>query len=413
MTGHHRTPLVHRLGGIAAVATLPLLLAACELGPKESQQLGPRGPAMEQVTNLNLVKPPAAPPASAYQLTSRDGQKARDVYPELKVLGDISIDEFGLLMANITSWVVPADAPPEQAGCNYCHNPENMASYEKYTKTVSLSMLKMTQNINVNWQSHVKQTGVTCYTCHRGQAVPQYSWSLKPEPSSPGLTGYRPNQNEPSRVVGYASLPNDPNGTFLMNAREIRVNSDQIHPGDANTTGVMDAEHTYGLMMRISGALGVNCTFCHNSQNFGEWSHSRVQKQTAWYGIRMVRQMNSDYIQPLATVFPAKGGDTQARLGPLGDPLKVNCQTCHQGYNKPLGGVSMLADNPALREIWRADSTAPAPVASSTPVTVAAAGAVRTPNAVVLAAGAASGSAAELVSAKVDAVRAANALSTN
>jgi len=115
MTGHAK-PIVQRAVALGAIAALPLTLAACELGPKQSQQLGPRGAAMEQVTNLNLVKPPAAPPASAYALTSRDGQKAREVYPELQVLGDISVDEFGLLMANITAWVVPADAPPEQAG---------------------------------------------------------------------------------------------------------------------------------------------------------------------------------------------------------------------------------------------------------------------------------------------------------
>jgi photosynthetic reaction center cytochrome c subunit len=410
MTGH-RTLIGPKLAGIAAVAALPLILAGCELGPKESQQLGPRGPAMEQVTNLNLVKPPAAPPPSAYQLTSREGQRARDIYPELQALGDISVDEFGLLMANITAWVVPADAPPEQAGCNYCHNPENMASYEKYTKTVALSMLKMTQNINVNWQSHVKQTGVTCYTCHRGQGVPQYSWSLKPEPEQRGMTGYRAGQNEPLAVVGYASLPNDPNGTFLLNPAEIRVNSDQIHPSAMNTKGTKDAEHTYGLMMRVSGALGVNCTFCHNSQNFGEWSHSRIQKQTAWYGIRMVRQMNSNYIQPLATVFPAAGWDQQARLGPMGDPLKVNCQTCHQGYNKPLGGVSMLADNPALREIWRADGSVMPSGTSASPVVVA--GVARTPNAMVAGAVVTTAAAAEAVVAKAESLRQVAATSTN
>jgi photosynthetic reaction center cytochrome c subunit len=408
MTGHPN-PIVRRAVALGAVAALPLTLAACEIGPKQSQQLGPRGPAMEQVTNLNLVKPAALPPASAYALTSRDGQKAREVYPELQVLGDISVDEFGLLMANMTAWVVPADAPPEQAGCNYCHNPENMASYEKYTKTVSLSMLKMTQNINVNWQSHVKQTGVTCYTCHRGKGVPEYSWSLKEQPVSRGMTGYRAGQNEPLAVVGYSSLPNDPNGTFFLEPREIRVNSDTIHPTSANMTGTKDAELTYGLMMRVSGALGVNCTFCHNSQNFGEWSHSRVQKQTAWYGIRMVRQANSDYIQPLASVFPAKGWDNQARLGPLGDPLKVNCQTCHQGYSKPLGGVSMLADNPSLREIWRADGPASAPAPSA----VIATGAVRTTNAVVGAAVVATGAAAEAVSARAEDARTAMAPATN
>ncbi|MFN7175219.1 MAG: photosynthetic reaction center cytochrome PufC, partial [Thermaurantiacus tibetensis] len=195
---------------------MPLVLAGCEFAPKESTQLGPRGAGMEQVVNLSLAKPPGAPPPSAYALTTREGQRARDVYPDLKVLGDISVDEFGLLMANITEWVVPKDAPPEHAGCNYCHNPENMASYEKYTKTVALNMLKMTQVINVNWQDHVKQTGVSCYTCHRGKAVPEYSWSFRPPSRTDTILDNRHGQNEPLAVVGYSSLPNDPNGWFFV-----------------------------------------------------------------------------------------------------------------------------------------------------------------------------------------------------
>jgi photosynthetic reaction center cytochrome c subunit len=347
-----------------AILALPIALAGCELGPKESTQLGPRGAAMEQVDNLNLVKPAALPPASAYPLPSRDGQRARDVYPDLKVLGDISVDEFGLLMANITEWVVPKDAPPEQQGCNYCHNPENMASYEKYTKTVALKMLQMTQTMNVDWKDHVKQTGVTCYTCHRGKAVPEYNWSFAPEPVSGTILNNRHGQNAPSKTVGWSSLPNDPNGYFLYDGNEIRVGGTQIHPGTSKAN-IHDAEKTYGLMMRVSGALGVNCTFCHNAHNFGDWTTSRTQRVQAWHGIRMVREVNQSYIQPLKDVFPQNMG----RLGPMGDPLKVNCQTCHQGYSKPMGGVSMLADNPAL-----AERPLPRPAAAA-PSTVADAGA--------------------------------------
>ena len=50
----------------------------------------------------------------------------------------------------------------------------------------------------------------------------------------------------------------------------------------------------------------------------------------------MVRDLNTNYLAPLAGVFPAN------RLGPTGDALKVNCATCHQGVYKPLFGASML-----------------------------------------------------------------------
>jgi photosynthetic reaction center cytochrome c subunit len=57
----------------------------------------------------------------------------------------------------------------------------------------------------------------------------------------------------------------------------------------------------------------------------------------------MVRDINFGYIQPLQAVFPAN------RKGPMGDPYKVNCLTCHQNQAKPLGGVSMLAQYPYMR----------------------------------------------------------------
>jgi photosynthetic reaction center cytochrome c subunit len=96
-------------------------------------------------------------------------------------------------------------------------------------------------------------------------------------------------------------------------------------------------------MMHLSQGLGVNCTFCHNTQNFADWANSTPQRVTAWHGIRMAREINNEYIDTLAGVFPAN------RKGPMGDVAKVNCATCHQGVNKPLYGVSMVADYLALR----------------------------------------------------------------
>ena len=62
-------------------------------------------------------------------------------YQNVKVLGAVSTERFNHLMAEMNQWV----APPEQ-GCNYCHNPENMASDEKYTKVVARRMLQMTRH---------------------------------------------------------------------------------------------------------------------------------------------------------------------------------------------------------------------------------------------------------------------------
>jgi photosynthetic reaction center cytochrome c subunit len=52
--------------------------------------------------------------------------------------------------------------------------------------------------------------------------------------------------------------------------------------------------------------------------------------------------MNQDYIWPLNDVLP------ESRKGPLGDPYRIGCFTCHQGAYKPMYGAQMLKDYPAL-----------------------------------------------------------------
>jgi photosynthetic reaction center cytochrome c subunit len=94
-------------------------------------------------------------------------------------------------------------------------------------------------------------------------------------------------------------------------------------------------------MMHMSSSLGVNCTYCHNTRSMSEWD-SPPQRTTAWHGIRLVRDLNVAYLEPLKPTYP------ENRLGPTGDAPKANCTTCHQGVNKPLLGANMLKDYPEL-----------------------------------------------------------------
>jgi photosynthetic reaction center cytochrome c subunit len=242
-------------------------------------------------------------------------------------------------MASITQWVAPTQ------GCNYCHNPNNMAEDSVYTKVVARRMLQMTQNINQNWSTHVVATGVTCYTCHRGNPVPAQVWfNDAGHPQAHGAAQAYTGKNEPSKAAGFTALATDPFTPFLQNASVIRVQGTTALPA-GNLSSIKQTDWTYALMMHMSTGLGVNCTYCHNSRAFGDWSESAPQRVTAWYGIRMVRQINNEYMTGLTNVFPTH------RLGPAGDVAKVNCATCHQGVYKPLYGVSMAKDFPELRVV--------------------------------------------------------------
>ena len=332
-----------------AVAGLGLtLLAGCEIGAKDSAQTGYRGAGLDQIVDRSSIKAAVAIPPAPYPLPPDGGPTAGQAYQNVRVLGNLSKERFDHLMAEMNQWV----APPEQ-GCNYCHNPENMASDEKYTKIVARRMVQMTQNINSRWASHVKQTGVTCYTCHRGQPVPANIWFTNPGPTRPGGFIARNNgQNLASPSVGLSSLPYDTLTEYLadksIDNNAIRVNATTALPTSKGKP-IQEAEKTFGLMIHMAEGLGVNCTFCHNTRAIADWSQSTPQRTTAWHGIRMVRDINGNFMEPLTSTFPRN------RLGVLGDVPKVNCTTCHNGQNKPLNGAHVVEAYPALTKVTVAE----------------------------------------------------------
>jgi len=333
---------LNRTTWVAMILVGAALLSGCERPPIDTVQTGFRGTGMELVYNPRTLEkteslhqaPAALDPAD------KSGPRARQVYQNVKVLGDLSVGEFTRVMVSMTQWIAP------QQGCGYCHNLQNFADDSMYTKVVARRMTQMTQHLNASWKNHVADTGVTCYTCHRGQAVPNQVW-FAPDDSklAKGMLGQRNGQNEPAASVGGSSLPKDPFTAYLQKDTPIRQISQTALPQGINSTGssTQMTEGTYGLMMHMSTGLGVNCAFCHNSRNFSDWKQSPPQRVTAYHGIRMVRELNNEFITPLTSTFPRN------RLGPKGDVAKVNCATCHQGAYKPLYGEPMAKLYPELQ----------------------------------------------------------------
>jgi photosynthetic reaction center cytochrome c subunit len=340
---------------LAVLLAATTLLAGCERPPVDTVQRGYRGTGMELVYNPRTAtavaesnQAPAAPEAA-----SPDGPKAGAIYKNVQLLGHLSIGEFTRQMVAITAWIAPKE------GCNYCHVPENLADDSKYTKVVARRMIQMTQHVNADWKTHVAATGVTCYTCHRGNAIPANVW-FAPEPprANANFIGDKAGQNTPLKSVGLSSLPNDPFSPYLLGAQVIGVGGATALPSE-HVASIVQTEQTYGLMMHMSGGLGVNCTYCHNTRNFKEWEGAPPQRTTAWHGIRMARDLNNQYIVPLTAAFPA------SRLGPTGDVAKINCATCHQGVYKPLYGAAMAKDFPALLTLGAPTDGLPAPMADA------------------------------------------------
>ncbi|HPF60567.1 MAG TPA: photosynthetic reaction center cytochrome PufC [Gemmatimonadales bacterium] len=331
-------------------------LAGCQLPPQDSTQVGFRGVMIGQTSSPETmaalqaanVAPAALPPAAT------DASRADSIYQNVQVLGHLSNAEFLRTMTAITNWVAPTTGP--EAGCNYCHNAQNLASDEKYQKVVSRQMLRMTQEINGEWTGHVAQTGVTCYTCHRGGPVPPGTW-------------YYTDVNQPLR--------------HYLDRDDIRVQSQMpLRTEVSNRSSVNQAEYAYALMINMSSGLGVNCTFCHNSRAFTNWDQSPPQRLTALRGLRMVRSLNMNHMVALQDVWPAARHaadhltdegtlepwhvNAEVSRGPMGDGAKLQCQTCHQGLNKPLYAAAMAQAYPGLYPY------VPPPVSEATADTAAA-----------------------------------------
>ncbi|MEY3263371.1 MAG: Photosynthetic reaction center cytochrome c subunit precursor [Pseudomonadota bacterium] len=330
--------MMTRLIQIVSTLLLAALLVGCERFPMNTVQHGYRGTGMVQVYNPRTLETqdalntaPAPLPAAA-----TDGPRAKDVYKNVQVLGNLSAGEFVRVMTAMTNWVAPTE------GCVYCHNPANFAEDTKYTKVVARRMVEMTRHINSDWKNHVAETGVTCYTCHRGNPVPAQVWfTAPPQDKGADFIGDLAGQNIAGKMVNLSSLPTDPLTPYLLEDKPIRVNGPTALPS-GNRQSIKQAEWTYGLMTHMSNSLGVNCTYCHNSRSFQTWEGGPPQRVTAYYGIRMARDLNNDYMTPLTDTFPPE------RKGAGGDVAKVSCATCHQGAYKPLYGTSMLKEHPEL-----------------------------------------------------------------
>ena len=84
---------------------------------------------------------------------------------------------------------------------------------------------------------------------------------------------------------------------------------------------VKSKEELKGWMRMIKTSLGVDCDFCHNTDNFA--SDEKPEKRKARMMLKMLVQIRSDYF-----TYP--------------DAKQPTCYTCHQGHkeptNEPAGG---------------------------------------------------------------------------
>jgi photosynthetic reaction center cytochrome c subunit len=339
--------------GLLAAAAFVLFVPTWNRPPYTAEEVAI--PANDQflpvAARYGLNKPPPPLPPAA-----NGGPSATATYKNVKVLTDVSAAEFVRLQTAITAWVAP------KQGCSFCHAGTDWASDAKPQKQAARIMLTMTRHLNSGWSTHVAPAGMTCYTCHRGQPVPGQAWFPDAPKPERRFVGYQDNWQESADTVR-KFFPDNGFAEYFLDDQPIAVISTTSVP-DGTIGSWPEAKRIYEMMMQLSDGIGVNCGYCHQSRAFQDWKQSSPHRWTAWYAIRMVRDLNRNFLLPVADivqesrtlehensipVIPVRMKGTQT-----GEGLVV-CATCHFGLPQPMNGANMLKDYPGLAPV-----TAPA-----------------------------------------------------
>ena len=168
-----------------------------------------------------LTHAQAAPP-------SMEGKTAEQFYKSIKVLNGVPADQVIESMHQIRAAL--------GVNCEFCHEDPDRAADTKEAKETARQMMRMVMDINKN--NFKGQQEVTCYTCHRGRAVPMTTVPLPavekgegPEPQGlppadqilskyvQALGGEQAIRKIASRIItGTQFIPTGPGGTVPVPA---------------------------------------------------------------------------------------------------------------------------------------------------------------------------------------------------
>lgn len=317
---------------LAAIAFMVIPTQLGKIWPTEAVQTGYRGTGMEvvqfQSDTAAIRERNVTAAAAVAPIPPEPGEPlARDVYPNSEPLGHLTVRNYDRLVAQMREWV---------------GNDTIFTDEENYATEVSRQHIEMTWNLNDNWDIHNAEAGVTCYTCHAGEQVPQNTW-FSPEPLNSWAGPSAMFQNQARASTYSTTLPVDAIQTYLLEDEQL-VGVHGVTPRDDDGSSNVSIYHTYqtyALMMHFATSVGANCTYCHNTRSPADPAGHTPAWGIAQLGRAMTQEINNDYMLPIEPLLPTE------RLGPLGDVAKVNCTTCHQGAAKDLGGP-ILADWPEL-----------------------------------------------------------------
>jgi len=274
--------------------------------------------------NVAAVYGPGIPLSTAITITqstvaSYEAQQhnAPNKYVNVRVLKNYTWNQFGQLMIGQFSGALGVS-------CQYCHLGVNYASDYNATKRVARQMILMTRAINstIFWAgSH--QPLVSCQTCHMGNAKPNRvendptTASYPLDPSSIALSNVW--SGGPDYLKG-SLAPTQGTWQSVITG----ITAQQLKYSDSGLQGsVTGGRLLLRTMAKMSTSLGVGCTYCHNSRNFG--SYEVLPKTYSLSMMYSTQGVDTNYLQ---------------RIAVNGQGLYLaSCYMCHRAYTIAPGAV--------------------------------------------------------------------------
>jgi hypothetical protein len=231
-------------------------------------------------------QPAAAPPPSASSPTTPSQPApaapmkpllAEDVYQHVEIFKGKPAGTV-LIAMNALRGLLGVD-------CTHCHTQYDWANESKPAKLKARQHFQMIRFINHNY--FADKNAASCWTCHRGQAVPAAF------------------QRDPAAIARATKLMNIPPDAADKPAEQVFKNIRTFKGVPAGRLPV--------VMTLFTTSLGVDCKHCHAGDSYA--SDDKPEKEKA-------RQMLTVVSKGILREF--YGGN-----GP------VTCYSCHQGHVKP------------------------------------------------------------------------------
>jgi hypothetical protein len=199
---------------------------------------------------------------------AQTSKTAEQVYPNIKVLRGVPAERLPSIMSGFSRALgVP---------CTHCHVQEAMERDDKPTFGKARRMLEMVNSIAQN-----AKLEVVCWTCHRGQAIPETGPQIR--------TGMWPSELDMTTEKG-----RQPVSAVYKNIKFFNSNASDLKSS----------------MLFMAASLGVGCSHCHVA---GTWDKDdKPAKNAARAMLGMVRDTRHE--------FP---------------DIRIGCFTCHHGAKKP------------------------------------------------------------------------------